>query len=303
MMLRKTIITVTIIVGIFLAGCSNNQEKDYEATFDGSVDHVHGIGYAGNDNGLYFATHTGLKILRNGDWYETTRNFNDYMGFNAVDEGFYTSGHPGEDSDLPNPIGIQRSFDGGRTLEHLKFEGETDFHAMAVGYNSHDIFLMNPATNSELEQGFYRSSDEGKSWENVSASGLTGEILSLAIHPSNSSVVAAATSTGIYLSEDGGGNFQIVTNGNEVGTAVFFNDDHFYYASYGSSPELGKRNVENGEEETIDLPELEEDGPVYIAQNPQDANQLAIYTIKGHAYLSEDGTESWVQILENGQVK
>ncbi|MGX7835806.1 hypothetical protein ACWKSR_11710, partial [Campylobacter fetus subsp. venerealis] len=89
--------------------------------------------------------------------------------------------------------------------------------------------------------------------ENVSASGLTGEILSLAIHPSNSSVVAAATSTGIYLSEDGGGNFQIVTNGNEVGTAVFFNDDHFYYASYGSSPELGKRNVENGEEETIDL--------------------------------------------------
>lgn len=302
-MLRTTIITVSIIVGVFLAGCSNDQEKDFETAFDGSIEHVHGMGYAGNDNGLYFATHTGLKILRDGDWYETTKNFNDYMGFNAVDEGFYTSGHPGEDSDLPNPIGIQRSFDGGRTLEHLKFEGETDFHAMAVGYNSHDIFLMNPATNSELDQGFYRSSDEGESWLNVSASGLTGEILSLAIHPSNSSVVAATTSTGIYLSEDGGDNFQIVTDGNEVGTAVFFNDNHLYYASYGSSPELVKRNVENGEEETIDLPELEEDGPVYIAQNPQDANQLAIYTIKGHAYLSENDTESWIQILENGEVK
>ncbi|MGJ9459006.1 F510_1955 family glycosylhydrolase [Oceanobacillus sp. CF4.6] len=303
MMLRMTIITVTIIVGIFLAGCSNNQEKDYEVAFDGTVDHVHGMGYAGINKGLYFATHTGLKIFRNGDWYETTRNFNDYMGFNAVDEGFYTSGHPGEDSDLQNPIGIQHSFDGGRTLEHLKFEGETDFHAMAVGYNSHDIFLMNPAKNSELEQGFYRSSDEGESWENVSASGLTGEILSLAIHPSNSSFVAAATSTGIYLSEDGGNNFQIVTEGNDVGTAVFSNDDHLYYASYGSIPELVKRNVENGEEETIDIPEFEEDGVVYIAQNPQDENQLAIYTTKGHAYLSEDGTKTWEQILENGQVK
>ncbi|MEC5425330.1 hypothetical protein QGM71_17755 [Virgibacillus sp. C22-A2] len=302
-MLRKTIITVTIIVVILIAGCSNNQEEDFEVIFDDSIEHVHGMGYAGNDNGLYFATHTGLKIHRDGVWYETTKNFNDYMGFNAVDEGFYTSGHPGEDSDLPNPIGIQQSFDGGRTLEHLKFEGETDFHAMAVGYNSHDIFLMNPAKNSELEQGFYRSSDEGDSWENVNANGLEGEILSLAIHPSNSNFVAAAASTGIYLSEDGGDNFQIVTDGNDVGTAVFFNDDNFYYASYGSSQKLVKRKIENREEETIDIPKLGEDVIVYIAQNPQDNNQLAIYTTKGHAYLSEDGTESWVQVLENGQVK
>ncbi|MCG3419732.1 MULTISPECIES: F510_1955 family glycosylhydrolase [Oceanobacillus] len=302
-MMKKTIIIVIIITVVLIAGCSSNQEEGFEVDFEGSIDHVHGIGYAGKDKGLYFATHTGLKIFHNGKWYETAKNFNDYMGFNAVDEGFYTSGHPEEDSDLPNPIGIQRSFDGGRTLEHLKFEGETDFHAMAVGYKSHDIFLMNPAKNSELEQGFYRSSDEGETWENVSANGFSGEILSLAIHPSNSSFIAAASSNGIYLSIDGGDSFQILTDGNDVGTAVFFNNENLYYASYSTSPKLIKYNVEMGEEETINLPELTEDGPVYIAQNPNDENQLSIYTTKGNAYLTEDGSESWVQILDNGQAK
>ncbi|WP_010647471.1 F510_1955 family glycosylhydrolase [Oceanobacillus massiliensis] len=302
-MMKKKIIIVTIITGIFITGCSSNQEEAFEVAFEGSIDHVHGMGYAGKDKGLYFATHTGLKIFDDDKWHETTKNFNDYMGFNAVDEGFYTSGHPGEDSDLSNPIGIQRSFDGGRTLEQLKFEGETDFHAMAVGYNSHDIFLMSPAKNSELDQGFYRSSDEGETRENVSANGFLGEILSVAIHPSNSSFIAAASSTGIYLSKDGGENFQVLTDGNNVGTAVFFNNESLYYASYSLNPKLIKYNVEIEEEEKLNLPELIEDGPVYIAQNPNDENHLAIYTKKGNAYLTEEGSESWVQILESGLVK
>src|SRR5690606_15855763 len=138
----------------------------------------------GND--LYFASHSGPKIYRDGEWFETADNFYDYMGFNAVDEGFYSSGHPSADSDLPNPLGIQRSIDGGETLEEIAFQGEMDFHVMAVGYNSHDIFLLNPAKNSLLEAGFYKSNDKGESWEPVSAAGLAGEVTSLALHPADS---------------------------------------------------------------------------------------------------------------------
>ncbi|MFD1040238.1 F510_1955 family glycosylhydrolase [Virgibacillus byunsanensis] len=301
-MVKKVAFFITIITGILVAGCSNNDDQAFETSFDGSVDHVHGMGYAGEDDGLYFASHTGLKIYRDGEWFKTTKNFNDYMGFNAVDKGFYTSGHPGKDSDLPNPIGIHRSFDGGETLESLQFEGETDFHDMAVGYKSHDIFLRSPEQNSKLKEGFYTSTDNGETWGSITASGIEGDIFALAIHPTDSKFVAIATTTGIYLSNDGGTNFQLITEGSQ-GTAVFFNEDNLFYASYNTTPSLVKYNLETSNQEPMNLPELTEDGPVYIAQSQQDNQEFAIYTTKGHAYLSGNAAASWVQILESGQIK
>lgn len=293
-----------MISTIFLAGCNSNEEGDFEVAFNDKIEHIHGMGYAGETDGLYFATHGGLKIYRDSEWYETIRNYNDYMGFNAVNEGFYTSGHPGGDSDIPNPFGIQRSFDGGRTLEHIKFEGETDYHAMAVGYNSHDIFLLNPGRNSELEKGYYRSTDEGETWEEVNAKGLEGGVLSFALHPSDSNFVAAATSTGIYLSENGGDDFQVLTDDNHSGTAVYFYEDDLYYATYGENVELLKRNIESDEETNINIPKMNDDGILYIARNPQNTEELAIYTINGDAYLSKTGpAKRWDRILNEGDVK
>ena len=98
MVSRKLLINAMIVSAIFLAGCSSDGTGEFEEAFNGKIEHVHGMGYAGGDDGLYLATHGGLKIFRDGGWHETTRNYNDYMGFNAVDEGFYTSGHPGGDS-------------------------------------------------------------------------------------------------------------------------------------------------------------------------------------------------------------
>lgn len=300
--MKRTAIILIMIAGIFIAGCSS-KEKAFESAFDGSMDHVHGMGYVKDDGGLYLATHTGLKIYRDGEWFETTKNFNDYMGFNAVDKGFYTSGHPGEDSDLPNPIGLKRSFDGGRTLEDIDFEGESDFHVMAVGYNSHDIILMNETKNTKLGVGFYKSKDNGDSWEEVEATGLEGDILGLSMHPTNSAYIAAATSNGVYISSDGGATFNSVTPPSELGTAVLFDEENLYYASYGTDPKLMKRRVETGEQEELNLPDLTEDGPVFIAQNPKDDQEFAFYTMKGQAYLSKDAANSWEQIVEDGKVK
>lgn len=302
-MIKKMPFILTVILGL-LVGCSNSNEKQaFEIPFEGSMEHVHGMGYAGNDQGLYFASHTGLKMYRNGKWFETSSNFNDYMGFNAVDKGFYTSGHPGADSDLPNPLGIKRSFDGGETLENIDFEGESDFHAMATGYSSHDMILMNPEKNSKLETGVYVSNDVGKSWQHVAASGLDGEILAFSIHPSNSKYIAAATTNGIYFSDNGAKSFQVVSEENNQGTAVFFNEKTLYYASYMTKSALKKYDIESGKIETMDLPKLNADGPIFIAQNPKEEAEFVIYTTKGHAYLSKDGAKSWKQIVTSGQVK
>lgn len=302
-MKHKVKLITVIIMGMFIAGCNNSANKEMEAPFDGEVNHVHGMGYAGNDDGLYFATHTGLKIYRQGNWFETPDNFFDYMGFNPVDKGFYTSGHPSADSDLPNPLGIQRSLDSGESLEHIVFEGESDFHAMAVGYESHDIFLLNHTKNTLLEQGFYKSFDEGASWASASANGLEGEVSALALHPTDSNFVAAATSAGVYLSEDSGENFSLLTKESEAGTAVFFSNDFLYFASYGAAPSLTKYTIENKDQEAVNLPALSEDGVAYIFQNPNDMQQIAIYTVKGQAYLMESKTGDWQQILKDGNTQ
>src|SRR5690625_688481 len=141
-MKNKVTIILTIIISIFVVGCSNQDYNAFEVPFDGTMDHLHGLGYAGNDDGLYFASHIGLKIYRDGKWFESSNNFNDYMGFAAVDKGFYSSGHPGTDSKLPNPIGLQKSFVGGKTLEKIDFEWESDFHVMVVCYISIDVILI-----------------------------------------------------------------------------------------------------------------------------------------------------------------
>lgn len=301
-MLKKRWTIGAVLAMFVLAGCSNSPES-FEVPFEGELSHVHGMGYPGNGDSLYFASHIGLKIHREGNWFETADNFYDYMGFNAVDEGFYSSGHPSADSDLPNSLGIQRSVDGGETVEEIAFQGETDFHVMAVGYNSHDIFLINPAKNSLLEAGFYKSNDEGETWERVQATGLEGEVVALAVHPTDSNFVAAATSTGVYFSRDAGETFQMITAENETGTAVFFTENHLYFGSFGTTAALMKYTIENEELDTLNIPEMPEDGIAFIAQNPNDELELALYTMQGQAYLSKDGSKTWEALLQNGKTK
>lgn len=323
-------VLVPLMTGLLLAGCGEEEvpeppnaetaedaetnetdkttqsaetSEDFEVAFDGRMDHVHGMGFIENEEGLYFASHHGLKIYRDGEWLETNDHFHDYMGFNAVDDGFFTSGHPGPGSMMQNPIGIQRSKDGGRSLAHMGFEGETDFHGMAAGYRSHHLFVMNPQENSQMGPGYFRSEDEGKGWQQVDGKGLEGEISAFAMHPSDSQLIAAATTAGIFLSEDGGDSFTLVTEDGIYGTAVFFSEDALYYATYGTQAELIEYTWENDGQQALELPDLPEDGILYIAQNPSNKDEMAIYTAAGHAFISEDGGGTWNQILNAGQVE
>lgn len=285
---------MTVMALFLIAGCSNNDEESFESPFEGEISHVHGMGYAGNDDGLYVASHIGMKIYRNGEWFKTT-DFHDYMGFNTIDEGFFTSGHPSADSDLPNPLGIQQSLDGGRSLEHIAFQRETDYHVMAVGYESHDIFLMNTEKNSVLDSGFYKSMDEGENWEAVKASGLEGEVTALALHPTDSKIIAAATTSGIYLSEDGGERFDALTEKKVKGTAVFFTDNALYFASNYIAASLTKFTLESEEKENLNLPNIKEDEIAFITKNPT-KEELVFYTMEGQFFLSEDESVTWTSL-------
>ncbi|EGA91025.1 group-specific protein [Planococcus donghaensis MPA1U2] len=204
---------------------------------------------------------------------------------------------------MPNPLGIQKSLDGGKSLEHIAFEGETDFHAMAVGYASHDIFLLNPEANSELAAGFYKRTSTDDQWNAVNAVGLEGEVSALALHPSDSNLVAAATSTGVYVSEDGGEQFDRITNEAARGTAVFINETELYYASYEESAKLTKYTITSKKEEQVTLPNLTQDAVAFISQNPANKDEIGLYTLQGEVFLTQDNGSTWLPLLQEGKVE
>ncbi|MEW9669778.1 F510_1955 family glycosylhydrolase [Ammoniphilus sp. 3BR4] len=294
----------------------SNQEEDVSDTekggiasdsfyepFAGKIDHVHGLGYVGNQNAVFLATHDGLKAYENGKWYKTIEENHDYMGFNAINEGFYASGHPEPGSNLINPFGIKKSLDNGRSLEALALEGETDFHAMGVGYDSKVIYVMNPEKNSLMSGGqFYMSEDDAKTWKKTAAKGLGKDIFSIAVHPKNSDILAVAGKEGIYLSKDKGETFHLMTKGLQ-GTSVFMTEDTLWYGGYNGQAVLVKRSLENDAEENVALPEMEQDAVMYLAQNPKNHNEVTFVTFNGDVFMSKDGTQTWNILIEKGEMK
>ncbi|TCP28889.1 hypothetical protein EV207_11411 [Scopulibacillus darangshiensis] len=114
-------VVITIVAGgVALA----NKESNV------SFMHIHGLDFSSNGKQLFVPSHDGLRVFEDTHWEVAKSEPNDYMGFSMADDGFYSSGHPGEGSDLQNPVGIIKSKDNGNTLKTLSLAGESDFHVM-----------------------------------------------------------------------------------------------------------------------------------------------------------------------------
>ncbi|GAM12957.1 F510_1955 family glycosylhydrolase [Mesobacillus selenatarsenatis] len=293
----------------------NEQQNEPQAESDNDfiikaatqkIEHIHGIGYPGNDEGLYVASHHGLKIFKNGEWLETTDEKHDYMGFQAVQDGFFASGHPAEGSDLKNPLGIVKSTDKGNTLDKIAFYGESDFHFLSASYHDKVLYLINEEPNSELERGVYVSKVRGGAWEPVELNGLDANSLGIiAVHPENGRTITMSTREGVFVSDDFGttmeraGDYQMVT-------AAAYSKESLYIAPVKNEEiklirlPIEERNA--GEEVTI--PNLKYDNPItYIAADPEQEDRIAFITILNDLYESEDGGKTWKQLLVNGRIE
>ncbi|MGW5981662.1 F510_1955 family glycosylhydrolase [Bacillus mycoides] len=315
------------ITSLFIiTGCSNNVETQpvkketvqsqpqnkekantipqnfYKEITSGKIEHIHGIGYARNMPGVSIATHSGIKVYQNGKWLETTTELHDYMGFQATKNGFFASGHPEPGANFKNPLGLMKSSDGGNTLEKLAFYGESDFHNLAVGYNTEAIYLYNERPNSKLQQGFYFSTNSGQEWKNSKLQGLSSTIHSFSVHPDQSSVIAVSAKDGVYLSTDYGNTFKLFSKSLES-TAVTFSDEDVIYASINKENKqmITKQSIATNEETNIQAPSLDpKDTIMYISQNPQNSSEMVFATMKANLFLSTDDGKTWKQLTKNG---
>ncbi|CCQ46079.1 BNR/Asp-box repeat family protein [Pseudarthrobacter siccitolerans] len=149
---------------------------------------------------VLLATHEGLFDVTKQPKSPATQigDTNDLMGFTAAaDQGvFYASGHPGFGSDMPNPMGLIRSVDGGKTWEQLSRQGESDFHALATAKSGLIAY-----------DGTLQTSPDGKTWTSASAEFVPAV---LAGNPETDTVLAT-TRDGLQRSIDGGRTWALNT--------------------------------------------------------------------------------------------
>ena len=130
----------------------------------------------------------------------------------------------------------------------------------------------------------------------------SGDIFSVAVHPTNSDILAIASKAGVYLSKDGGGSFNLITE-NKQGTSVFFNDDSLWYGSFSDKPYLENYSLESGEIAEISIPNMSNDAVMYFAQNPQNAEEIVFASFNGDVYLSKDQGSTWETLVEEKTIQ
>lgn len=282
---------VLVVAGIYLL----NRPVTSNAIVE--FPHIHGLGFSDDGTRLFAPAHIGLFVFENGNWLTPDVPAHDYMGFSATDNGFYSSGHPDLRTDFESLLGLVKSEDGGRTLNVLAFAGESDFHLMGVGYRSHAVYVINPSPNSQLSTGLFYTLDDGATWNQSQAIGLSANPIQIAVHPTEAGTVALATETGLHISNDYGNTFTLTGDTSPVSAAAFAPDGAMLLFGYQS---LYTLNLSNGETTLIQVPSIAEtDAVAYIGVNPM-TNAIAFATINKDIYLSQANRQSWEQIAEQG---
>jgi hypothetical protein len=266
--------------------------------------HVHGLdapAWAGGD--LLVATHHGLlRVLSDGRWRTVAGPALDLMGFRAHPSRaghLYGSGHPDLRSGLPNPLGLLRSDDRGRTWAPVSLQGTADFHALTVHATDGEALLGFDATGMRL----LRTLDGGRRWSHVSAEPLlaAGGVLAVEIDPADPDVLWAGTPRGLWASDDAGGSWHERDFGGMPVTALRASADGRWFA-YVAHPDLGLlvREPDAGGWRRLGLWVGVEDAVGHVAPHPTEPDALFAGTLGVSVFATRDGGATWQVLAERG---
>jgi photosystem II stability/assembly factor-like uncharacterized protein len=190
-------------VAVLLTGCAATGDRTSPSSpdSDGTLPaaHVHAVAVDPGDGTLLMATHEGLVAIGDDGRPTGVGPVIDLMGFAVAGPGHYlASGHPGLRTDLPNPVGLIESTDGGKTWAPLSRAGESDFHALTTL----------PGGGVLGYDGTLRRTADGTTWEQLD---IPVEPHTLAISPDGAAVLAT-TEEGLLRSTDTGSSWAPVTD-------------------------------------------------------------------------------------------
>ncbi|MDV6378673.1 sialidase [Sporosarcina sp. GW1-11] len=287
---------------VMLSACNKETESYmFGEVKNDTFQHLHGLGYINGGPNLIISTHDGLYEYSKEGWKEANKEKHDYMGFQAVQDGFFSSGHPEPGSNYKNPLGLIKSVDRGASFEKLAFYGEIDFHYLAAGYDSNAIYVINEMPTNIMSRGLHYTVDEGATWEIAAMNGFDSEFISnIAAHPSLENVVAIGSKDGIFLSSDYGENFERIST-DKMNLYTILTDRGGYYSSYeNEKTTLTWFTTDNNQTTSIQIPDQAMNPIVFIAVNPENEKELVIATHSNDIYVTKDQGNTWDKLAKEG---
>lgn len=305
-MKKYTIMSSLLFLVLILTACSSGQniEFQYGEVKNNPINHLHGLGYINGEDSVVIATHIGLYSYGENGWKEANSQKHDYMGFQAVADGFFASGHPEQGSDLMNPLGLIRSTDKGASFEKLAFYGEIDFHYLAAGYNSNTIYVFNETPTDNLNGGLHYTTDEGKTWTQAALNGFNSKNISnVAAHPTKEELLLFGSNDGLYISEDYGQNLEKFNTTSMISYVTLTESGGYYTNFDDSNVYLKSFSFDSAEEKEVSLPEeIMSDPIIYIASNPNYTEEITIATNNLNIYITKDNGLNWEKLASNGEL-
>jgi hypothetical protein len=155
-----------------------------------SVSHIHHVKAV--EKKVLVLTHEGLyELVTKNDMKLVGKEKIDVMGFTALGNSLFASGHPAQGSKAPNPIGLVKSIDGGQSWKAVSLVGKVDFHFLEGAGT--DLY----GADSQSGNLIY-SSDSGKKWRNVGANTFAD----IAVSPKVSGMAIALKDSELLLTEN-----------------------------------------------------------------------------------------------------
>lgn len=273
---------------------------------------------------LYAATSRG-GVFRSEDAGQTWREINDGILYK---EAWSIAQHPktGELYVGTGPSSVFKSTNGGNTwvdCEQLRTLSETiDWtfprpphvsHVKGLALCVDDPMLIFGA----IEEGWIiRSRDGGESWQNIKE-GTEFDSHSVAVMPDNPSVVIATSGKGVYRSSDGGDHFVSSSQGldcrymaqlvvhpkqsNVLFTAAATVPPPLWRRPEGAVSGFYRSENQGNSWERLSggLPSHFKAAPRAVAGDPEEPNSFVVGMTDGSVWMSEDGGESFREILSN----
>jgi photosystem II stability/assembly factor-like uncharacterized protein len=277
------IVSLFIALALFNDNESNTSAPDTQSQL--RLSDIHGLEVAiDNPDKLYLPNHQGLYSQESDGVLQKVGDISDdFMSF-AVSPSdstvFYASGHPKTGGNF----GLIVSSDAGGSWENVSegLNGPVDFHSMAVD-----------SVNDQQIYGYYqgalqRSVDGGSTWEYLD--NAPAQIVQLS-SGATEGLVYAATTNGIYGSNDSGDSWSLIAFEGETIYAIEPIGDRKELLAFSAvgGLQLSSEDVTNWQ--SIDF--SGRDPVLYIAASPSDTNRAYLVTKSLEIYKSKDGGLSW----------
>ena len=193
-----------------------------------------------------------------------------------------------------------RSDDSGVSWRLMPFPDGTPgtFNALMIHPTEDGHFYAGLDAGNSGASGVYESKDGGEHWRALpDVAGLRVE--SLAMWPGDPKIMAAGTSKGVFLTQNGGEAWQRVSRENDGEmqdiTALAF-DPKDSKNLYAGTPHLPWKTVDGGETWHSIATGLIDDSDIFSIRVNPDHPQVVLASACSGIYRSENGGDSWVKI-------